>query len=39
VDLEAGALLSVTRDGSVLVTRDVGTEGTEEIYALGVNWP
>jgi hypothetical protein len=35
VDVEVGTLLSVTRDGSVLLTRDV----TEEIYALGVNWP
>jgi hypothetical protein len=36
VDDEVGTLLSVAPDGSVLLTRDVGTE---EIYALGVNWP
>jgi hypothetical protein len=36
VDVEVGTLFSVARDGSVLLTRDVGTE---EVYALGVNWP
>jgi hypothetical protein len=34
--LDRTMLAGVTPDGSVLVTRDVGTQ---EIYALNVKWP
>jgi hypothetical protein len=33
---DIGAFLGVAPDGSVLLARDVGSE---EIYALNVNWP
>jgi serine/threonine protein kinase/Tol biopolymer transport system component len=36
VDAEIGTVLGVAPDGSVLLTRD---EGSEEIYALSVKWP
>ena len=36
VDEEIGTTMGVAPDGSVLLTRDVGTE---EIYALSVKWP
>lgn len=34
-DFDLGPKLNVTPDNSVLVLRDIGTE---EVYALSVNW-